>query len=140
MGGTNGISGRGNNYFKVSDFWSKPNLQAAKTEQTNAAAPIKLTGLDTVKRENLGELSPYAAMGVNISKKQNPLTEEFASEFGINPNISLTSQLSSKQIKNAESLAKVYAYVDSNYNQVNKNIEKPFNEYKTNDDMHEAFS
>ena len=137
MGGTNGVSGNGNN-FKLPNFWSKPSLQAAKTEQT-IATPIKLTGLDTVKRENLDELSPYAAMGVNITKKQNPLTEEFAREFGINPNISLTSQLSSKQIKNAESLAKVYAYVDSNYNQVNKNIEKPFNEYKTNDDMHESF-
>ena len=65
MGGTNGVSGNGNN-FKLPNFWSKPSLQAAKTEQT-IATPIKLTGLDTVKRENLDELSPYAAMGVKFS-------------------------------------------------------------------------
>ncbi len=68
MGGTNGVSGNGNK-FQLPNFWSKPNLQSAKTEQTNAAAPIKLTGLDTIKRENLDEISPYAALGVKFSAK-----------------------------------------------------------------------
>ncbi len=67
MGGTNGVSGNGKN-FQLPNFWSKPNLQGAQTEQI-VATPIKLTGLDTVKRENLDELSPYAAMGVKFSAK-----------------------------------------------------------------------
>ena len=67
MGGTNGVNGSGNNFYKVSDFWSKPSLQAAKTGEV--AQPIKITGLDTVKRENLDELSPYASMGVKFSAK-----------------------------------------------------------------------
>lgn len=65
--GTNGVSGSGNNYFKVSDFWKKPNLQGAKTENTSAAAPIKLTGLDTIKRENLELINPYNTADSAIS-------------------------------------------------------------------------
>lgn len=67
MGGTNGVSGNGNNYFKVSDFWSKPSLQPAKTEQTMNTAPINFSS-ESVKRENLDELSPYAGL-VHLSKK-----------------------------------------------------------------------
>lgn len=66
---TTPVNGSGNNYFKLSDFWSKPSLKAAHAEETTSATPIKLTGLDTVKRENLDELSPYAAMGVKFSAK-----------------------------------------------------------------------
>lgn len=69
MGGTNGVNGSGNNYFKLSDFWSKPSLKGGKAEETTTATPIKLTGLDTVKRENLDEISPYASMGVKFSAK-----------------------------------------------------------------------
>lgn len=68
MGGTNGVNGSGNK-FQLSNFWSKPSLQAAKAEEAKTATPIKLTGLDTIKRENLNELSPYAAMGVKFSAK-----------------------------------------------------------------------
>lgn len=69
MSGSNGVSG--NNYFKLSDFWSKPSLQGAKTEETVSGTPIQLTltDSDSFKREDLSDISPYAALGVKFSLK-----------------------------------------------------------------------
>ncbi len=69
MGGTNGVNGSGNNYFKVSDFWSKPSLNTAKTEQAKLSQPIKLTS-DNVKREELGLVNPYNSSDVNIAESR----------------------------------------------------------------------
>lgn len=133
MGGTNGVNGSGNK-FQLPNFWSKPSLHAAKAEKANAATPIKFAGLDTIKRENLDELSPYAAMGVKFSHKPNPVTQEFAGEFGINPNKSLEEQLPQSQVDNAKTLAKIYAQVGKDYNEVAARLatkEGPFAELFT---------
>ena len=90
MGGTNGVNGSGNNFYKVSDFWSKPSLQAAKTEQAKLSQPIKLTS-DNVKREELGLVNPYNSSDVNIAESReiasntNKIMEQLGFNFKVTP-------------------------------------------------------
>ncbi len=65
MGGTNGVSGNGNNY-KISNFWHKPSLQAGKTGQTLGSTPIKLTS-NNITREALGLINPYNNADASIA-------------------------------------------------------------------------
>ena len=90
MSGTNGVSGSGNNYFKVSDFWSKPSLQAAKAEQTSGSTPIKFTS-DNVKREELGFINPYGnadatiAGAREIASNTNTILAELGYNYKVTP-------------------------------------------------------
>ena len=63
---TPNVNGSGNNFYKVSDFWTKPSLQTAKTEQAKLSQPINLTS-DNVKREELGFVNPYNAFDIDTS-------------------------------------------------------------------------
>ncbi len=89
MGGTNGVNGSGNN-FHISGFWSKPNLEAAKTEQSKLSQPIKLTS-DNVKREELGFVNPYNSSDVNIAESReiasntNKIMEQLGYNFKVTP-------------------------------------------------------
>lgn len=66
---TPNVSGNGNNFYPISDFWTKPNLQTAKTEQAKLSQPIKLTS-DNVKREELGLVNPYNSSDVSIAESR----------------------------------------------------------------------
>lgn len=65
MGGTNGVNGSGNNYFKLS--WSKPSLKAAHTELPKSTQ-IQLTSTNSVQREELGFINPYGSADPTISE------------------------------------------------------------------------
>ncbi len=68
MGGTNGVSGNGNNFYKISEFWNNPSLKTAQTE-LKSTAPIKMTSdNNNVKREELGYINPYGSADTTITE------------------------------------------------------------------------
>lgn len=53
-------------------IWPQNNgtpVHAKKSGEIKPQAPIQITGSDTVKRADLDNISPYAALGVNISHR-----------------------------------------------------------------------
>ena len=68
MGGTNGVSGNGNNYFRLSDFWTNPSLKTANTETVKTSTPIKITSENNVQREELSYINPYGSADAPITE------------------------------------------------------------------------
>lgn len=90
MGGTNGVSGSGNN-FQVPNFWSKPSLKNAEQVQTNVAAPINMK-FGNVDRNELGFINPYNGFDIDTSgmkeivAKSNEIMEKLGySNFKVTP-------------------------------------------------------
>lgn len=84
MGGTNGVSGDGKNFYKLSDFWSSPSLKAAKTEAAKPSTPIKITSENNVQREDLGYINPYGSADTTITEAREIAlnTNNFMAELG----------------------------------------------------------
>ncbi|MBR1618533.1 hypothetical protein IJ674_01400 [bacterium] len=124
MSGTNGVNGSGNK-FQLPNFWSKPSLHTAKTEEITSSTPIKFTGLNTVKRENLDELSPYAAMGVKFSAKAPVGSVE--SYMAAAPEFSRWQgnfgPLGKKDLATLDNLSNVYAKVAENKADVTEHLQ-----------------
>lgn len=61
------------NYFKAGLGplqETKSSAKPAKTANVNQTGYVQLTGTDSVRREDLDNLSPYAGLGVNIRKPE----------------------------------------------------------------------
>ncbi len=68
-------------------------VHTKKAEEIKTATPIQITGSDTVKRADLDNISPYAALGVNFSqpnfaarveKEAQAMFPEFTGQFKLN--------------------------------------------------------
>lgn len=67
---TTPVNGSGNNYFKLSDFWSKPSLKAAHAELTKSTQ-IQMPSTNSVQRGELGFINPYGSADSTISEARD---------------------------------------------------------------------